>query len=203
MPKVVDHDQRRREIVEAIWAVIVRQGLMNATMREIAKEAGYSSGILVHYFSDKADLMVQAMQAAHREVHHILDESPNYRRLTGLEALREYLLACLPLDERRRMLAAVEIAFWGEAIGNPELLAVNDTETEAFNGRVRARLEEAERAGELASTVSIAAAVRSLRVLMDGLSVQSVVYAGAPSADEQVEMLDELIDSLRARGSNR
>ncbi|HEU4808191.1 MAG TPA: TetR family transcriptional regulator, partial [Homoserinimonas sp.] len=167
MPKLVDHDQRRREIVEAIWAVIVRQGLVNATMREIAKEAGYSSGILVHYFTDKADLLVQAMQAAHREVHHLLEQSPSYGDLTGLAALREYMLACLPLDARRRMLAAVEIAFWGEAIGNPALLSVNDSETEAFNARVRARLEEAERAGELNPSVSIGAAVRSLRVLMD------------------------------------
>lgn len=198
VPKVVDHDQRRREIVEAIWAVIVRQGLVNATMREIAKEAGYSSGILVHYFTDKADLFVQALQAAHREVHRILKESPTYGELIGLSALREYMLACLPLDERRRMLAAVEISFWGEAIGNPALLGVNDFETEAFNARLGTRLEEAQQAGELRAGVSIAAAVRSLRVLMDGLSVQSVVYAGAPSAQAQVEMLDEMLDSLRS-----
>lgn len=199
MPKIVDHDKRRREIVEAIWAVIVRRGLVNATMREIAREAGFSSGILVHYFADKADLLVQAMQAAHREVHVILTQSGDYEQRTGLEALREYMLACLPLDDRRRMLAAVEIAFWGEAVGNPRLLAVNDRETEVFNSRVRARLEEARDAGELADGVPIDKIVRGLRVLMDGLSVQSVVYGGAPHAEMQIDMLDEIIEGLRQK----
>ncbi|PPL19199.1 TetR/AcrR family transcriptional regulator [Microterricola pindariensis] len=203
MPKVVDHDQRRREIIEAVWAVIVRKGLVNATMREIAREAGYSSGVLVHYFSDKDDLLVQAMRAAHREVHLMLETALSASELRstelrGLDALREYMLACLPLDAQRQTLAAVEVAFWGEAIGNERLLGVNDQETEAFNDRVRTRLVEAQSAGTLASGVSIDAAVRRLRVLMDGLSVQSVVYRGAPTAAQQVEMLDELLGDLRA-----
>ncbi|MBA4102389.1 MAG: TetR/AcrR family transcriptional regulator, partial [Arthrobacter sp.] len=36
MPKIVDHDERRLELVDATWRIIARQGLEGATMREIA-----------------------------------------------------------------------------------------------------------------------------------------------------------------------
>lgn len=39
MPKIVDHDQRRRDLVEATLRIILRQGLAGATMRDIATEA--------------------------------------------------------------------------------------------------------------------------------------------------------------------
>ena len=117
MPKIVDHDERRRSLIEATWRVIAREGIANATTRGIAREAGCSSGVLAHYFADKAELMASAMLAAHAEVHARLDPEP-----TGLASVRQYMLECLPLDERRRFLAVVEASFWGQAVGNPRLV---------------------------------------------------------------------------------
>jgi len=56
MPKVVDHAQRKRELVESTWRVIARLGLAGATMRQIAEEAGYANGALKPYFPTKMDL---------------------------------------------------------------------------------------------------------------------------------------------------
>ena len=36
MPKIVDHDERRRSIIEATWRVIAREGIASATTRGIA-----------------------------------------------------------------------------------------------------------------------------------------------------------------------
>ena len=65
MPKIVDHDERRRSLIEATWRVIAREGIASATTRGIAREAGCSSAVLAHYFADKAELMASAMLAAH------------------------------------------------------------------------------------------------------------------------------------------
>jgi AcrR family transcriptional regulator len=46
MPKIVDWDARRDEILSATWRVIVRDGIAGATVRAIAREAGCSPGIL-------------------------------------------------------------------------------------------------------------------------------------------------------------
>jgi Bacterial regulatory proteins, tetR family len=42
MPKKIDHEERREELVRAVWRVIVDRGVDEATMREIARESGYS-----------------------------------------------------------------------------------------------------------------------------------------------------------------
>jgi len=68
MPKIVDHAERRSSIISATWRVIARGGLANTTTREIAKEAGCSTGVLAHYFTDRADILTSALIAAHRGV---------------------------------------------------------------------------------------------------------------------------------------
>ena len=50
MPKVVDHDERREDVAEAAWRVIGRDGLEGATLREISREAGFTTGVIQHYF---------------------------------------------------------------------------------------------------------------------------------------------------------
>ena len=61
MPKIVDWDARRDEILSATWRVIARDGIARATIRAIAREAGCSRGILAHYFDDKADILGSAL----------------------------------------------------------------------------------------------------------------------------------------------
>ena len=57
LPKIVDHEVRRQELVEAAWRVINRIGLERTTIREIATESGCSTGALAHYFRTKDDIL--------------------------------------------------------------------------------------------------------------------------------------------------
>lgn len=40
MPKIVDHEKRRKRIAKAMWKVILKKGMEGATVRNIAQEAG-------------------------------------------------------------------------------------------------------------------------------------------------------------------
>ena len=62
MPKVVDHEQRRRELAHAVWRVIRRQGVDQASVRTVALEAGWSPGALRHYFATQSELLAFAMR---------------------------------------------------------------------------------------------------------------------------------------------
>src|SRR5580692_1468139 len=66
MPKVVDHDARRAELVDAAWRVIAAEGLEAATMRRIAQAAGCTTGRVTHYFYSKDDMLVAALREVHR-----------------------------------------------------------------------------------------------------------------------------------------
>jgi AcrR family transcriptional regulator len=56
-------DERRAEILRATIAVVARHGLDGASASLIAAEAGMSKGLIWHYFTDKNDLMKQAVAA--------------------------------------------------------------------------------------------------------------------------------------------
>lgn len=61
MPKIINHEERKQQIAQAMWRVILDKGMEGATVRNIAEEAGLSLGALRHYFSTQDDLLVYAM----------------------------------------------------------------------------------------------------------------------------------------------
>ena len=195
MPKIVNWDERRDEILAATWRVIARDGIAKATIRAIAREAHCSAGILAHYFDDKADILGSALMLSHRRVAARMAALAAGR--TGLEALRIVMLEALPLDDERDLEARIEISFWGRALGNLDLRAVQNAEFDRFARRLRAHLAEAREHGELRDGVDIDLAAHQLLVLIDGLSAQRVLYADRVTAARQRQMLDALLDSFR------
>ena len=195
MPKIVNWDERRDEILAATWRVIARDGIAKATVRAIAREAHCSAGILAHYFDDKADILGSALMLSHRRVAARMEAGAAGR--AGLDALRVIMLEALPLDEERDLEAQIEISFWGRALGHPELRTVQNAEFDRFARRLRAHLAEARELGELRDGVDIDLAAHQLLVLIDGLSAQRVLYAARVTAARQRQMLGALLDSFR------
>jgi AcrR family transcriptional regulator len=195
MPKIVDWDERRDEILSATWRVIARDGITGATIRAIAKEANCSRGILGHYFDDKADILGSALVLSHRRVGARMAAA--YAGLTGLDALRAVMLEALPLDERRDLEAQIEISFWGRALGNARLRELQHSEFDRLCSRLRGHLQEAAKRGELTPDCDLSLATHQLVVLIDGLSAQRVLYQHRVTPQRQVEMLDHLLRAFR------
>jgi AcrR family transcriptional regulator len=125
MPKIVDHAQRRVELVDALLRVAARDGFAAASVRTVAEEAGWSAGTLRHYYPSQ-DQLVEAALAT-------LTERAVQRLLPAIEALavagRDDVLRCsvelleqlLPLDATRRDEMAVWMAMLSPGIDLPSL----------------------------------------------------------------------------------
>ena len=121
MPKIVDAAQRRRHLAEAAWRVIRRDGLESASVRNVAREAGLSSGSLRHMFGTQAELLVFAMnQVVDRITCRLdaLDPAGDPRAVA-----ERHLLELLPLDDERREENEIWLAFTARALVDPELRA--------------------------------------------------------------------------------
>ena len=59
MPKIVDHEKRREEILNACFTSFAQRGYAAVTMRDLARVSGVSTGSLYHYFSTKEDIFQQ------------------------------------------------------------------------------------------------------------------------------------------------
>ncbi|WP_326823431.1 TetR/AcrR family transcriptional regulator [Streptosporangium sp. NBC_01756] len=195
MPKSVDHGERRKEVVEATRRIILREGIEAATTRAIAREAGYSNGVLTHYFADKDDIMLSALRSSHRRIAARL--RGRLAGHTGLSALRELLLDNLPLDDERARESGLEIGFWSRSLTSPALLEAQRAEAEELRYLVRSLLGAAADAGEIATEEDLGDVAERLLALVDGLSVRRLLYPDRLGAERLERLLRTELDRLQ------
>jgi AcrR family transcriptional regulator len=102
--------------------VIAREGFSGTTMRVVAEEAGVSTGMLNHYFANRQDLLINALQFVSQRAHGrmvvaIEGIPPGRERLT---ALLDSMLADGD-DQDAGETWRVWINAYGEAVRLPEL----------------------------------------------------------------------------------
>jgi len=119
MPKIVDHDKQRLLVAEAAWRVIRRDGMEQASVRNIALEAGISAGSMRHYFSTQSELLLYAMNLVSERVsNRITQMSFN---ASPLENMKLLLLELLPSTDEKRAEMEVWYAFTAKSKTDPVL----------------------------------------------------------------------------------
>lgn len=196
MPKRVDHDQRRLDIVEASWRLIARGGFAAATMREIAAEAGFANGALKYYFEGKDDLLVAAFQHTFYRVNERAARAIGDR--TGLEAIRRLCLEMLPLDEERRVESRVAVAFWDRATASPKLRKVHADSFAIWRTWMENELAAARRSGVLTTTTPDRQIIDEFLAVTTGSRVLPMLEPGVAESFGHVELLDAIVARLAA-----
>ncbi len=116
MPKKVDHEQRRREITDAVCRIILRDGLGAATFRAVAAEAGVSAPLVQHYFATKAELLETTQRhVGERSTARLLDwidrTDGSARRVLGA-----FMKSFIPADDDSRTAGMMYLALATEAV---------------------------------------------------------------------------------------
>ncbi|MBK8398644.1 MAG: TetR/AcrR family transcriptional regulator [Leptospiraceae bacterium] len=74
MPKVVNHELYREELLEKCFDLFARNGFQGVTMREIAKQLDVSTGTLYHYFPSKEEIFRQMIfQLSQKQVVYLTE----------------------------------------------------------------------------------------------------------------------------------
>ena len=196
MPKQVDHEQRRIEIVEATWRIVARGGFAAATMREIAAEAGFANGGLKHYFATKDDLLVAAFQRTFYRVNERAGLATGGR--SGLDAIRALCMEMLPLDRERQTESRVAVAFWDRAASNPALMKVHADSYAIWRQFMEQHLDIARESGEIQEHVATALIVDELLWITTGLHVVPLLDPKTTPPINQVRIVDTVLDRIRS-----
>ena len=196
MPKVVDHDARRRAIVDAVIRVTARDGLAQVTSRSVAGELAVSVGSLWHYF-DNFDAVVDEAghEVARRTMARIRAAAADRRGLDRVAAIVEELL---PLRADTRDEAFLIVGLWGRvALGNS---AQAPRDRELWAPEVAAALAEAVEDGALRPETPVSAVAELFQALILGQQVVEVVDDVA-SADHRRVVETWLLPWLAPRPS--
>jgi TetR/AcrR family transcriptional regulator, transcriptional repressor of bet genes len=121
LPKTVDHARRREEIALVACQLVATRGFAQATVVRIARAAGYSSGMVAHYFDSKQEIILEALRLIlHRMEHRLTKRAARTPRdLIGV------LCEALPIDAQRRAECAFWVAFWGQVSADQSLKRLN------------------------------------------------------------------------------
>ena len=181
-------ERRRRDVCEAARRVIIRNGLETATMRDISREGGFTTGVLTHYFPDKQAVIVGAFLAASEDWFAELR-----RRLAAAGTPEEQLVAlvhlALPSDPDRRAEYRLWAEMWTYAGRDPEF-AAQIVETDAtWEREIRGVLERGREAG-LLTNIDAAAEAAVLARLIDGLALRA--WIGDSWQDARARLVHQL-----------
>jgi len=121
MPKIVDHAKRRDEIALVACKVVASHGFEQATVVRIARAAGYTTGMVAHYYESKQDIILAALRLILKRI----EERLTRERDAGEANLLSVLSEALPLDEQRFTECAFWMAFWGQVSADSKLRRLN------------------------------------------------------------------------------
>lgn len=195
MPKIVDHGARREEIAEAVWRTIARVGVDSATVRDFAREAGVSTGLLAHYFSGRSELLLFALRLASLRAGMRMAKAG--RASPAIKALRAVVAEALPLNDERRQEWAIWMAFWGAAPTDPKLAREQNERYAAWR---RVVLDLARRCTDersMGSAVDPEDAADMLVALIDGVGIQAMLDPERVSARRQMQAVDRMLLLLK------
>lgn len=199
VPKIVDPDARRREVVDAVLRIIAVDGLERASLREVADEAGLAVGSVRHYFAGSEELLTFTFASVVDRIAARLEDSlPAVEAAApGSPARRAAVLTLLggvlPLDEERAVEACAWMAFRNAARIRPFLSAEADRshrQVAAAAGRVVAALMP----GEPQETLVLEA--ERLLATLDGLCMHALLQPAWMTADMCTGVLERHLDGL-------
>lgn len=193
MPKRVDHQERRREIADALLRTAAARGLHATGMREVAAEAGVSLRLVQYYFGTKEELLLAGMQ--HLAVRFGERATARFRAASesgSLASPRAIVAAILteglPADDERRTFYVLYTAYLALSLTDPALAIeplVKNSGT--VSDVLAAQLRAAQAAGDTPSHLDPALEARSLMAVSAGLATG--VLVGQP-----VEQAQAVID---------
>lgn len=150
MPKLGMQPIRRRQLIDATLDAINEVGMHDATIAQIARRAGVSTGIISHYFKDKNGLLEATMRDITSQLRdavlnrlHALPDGSASQRLQAIVGGN--------FDETQISSAAMKawLAFWASSMHQPMLYRLQQVSSRRLlsNFGVRIPPRAAARAG--------------------------------------------------------
>jgi transcriptional repressor BetI len=177
MPKVGMEPIRRRQLIEATIASIHEEGLANTTIARIARRAGLSSGIVAHYFEDKAGLLEATMRTLAESVRR--EAVARLARAKGPEArLMAVIDANFAESQFVPELVSAWMAFWGQVRQSPKLARIQ----RVYQRRLRSNLLDA--LNELVDEDEAERLATGLAAIIDGLWMNAALGEDAVGREQ-------------------
>lgn len=111
MAIVVEHDKRRREILEKALDVFVDEGYEDVTFQKIADRCGITRTTLYIYFKNKREIFLWSIKQLTGSIEEKLKATISDQELSCQDALRKILMQIVDECERNSRLFTVLLSY--------------------------------------------------------------------------------------------
>lgn len=193
MPKIVDHNARRTELAAAACQAIFDIGIDKLTMIDVGKVAGYTTGVLTHYFANKDELMQAACDHAWGSIQekmalHLAQDEPDYFG---------YLAELLPISAENRVAVVVWFHFWLQGLNSPALAERHRVNREGWMANLADVLAAMQANGEIGTGVDVTAEAIGVDAFINGISLRAIINPDDWPAERQRSELERYIGRLQ------
>ncbi len=154
MARTKNHDNiislRRSQLTTAAYRVVSRKGYYNFTVRDIAKEAGLSTGLVHYYFKNKEDLLFTLLKEMNNNLRFYLNRELA-KSGDPAEKLVIFMNQAFNLVETERNYFYVLIDFWTQINHNERIRKANVKLYESYRVEISKILDEGIRTGAFRS----------------------------------------------------
>ena len=198
MPKIVDHDERREKIVEIVADMLATVGSEKTTIREIARQSGYSRGFIEHYFHNKEELITKTIRWINERSLARADVALEGK--AGLAALKIFCELSLPMTAEVRNEWKIRMQFWGMAAVSDEHRREQSKRIHVSEKIILKYLEQAQFAGELEAGIDLLPLAHSLLHRLYGLGCNAILRPTYFTRQRQTQALNHIMaEFVKAR----
>jgi TetR/AcrR family transcriptional regulator, transcriptional repressor of bet genes len=191
VPKIVDHAARRHEIALAACRSISSRGLDNVTLAHIAQEAGYTTGMIAHYYETKWDVILAALRLMHDRLGEKLSGGIQAER-----SLAELLSDLLPSSPELKSESRAWLAFWAVAVSRPQLVRWSSSIHTDWRALIKRCVRAMTPAAAHWKDSLLEDVVSSIILFMDGLYVKALTRPSAYPTKDQIRLLRQHLEAL-------
>lgn len=185
MPKLINHEERKQEIAQAVWAVLAREGIRGVSVRTVAAEAGISTGSLRHVFPSHEEMMLFSLDFVGKRFIRSLTNRPFEGQLIySLEELFTYLS---PASEDGQLFITVIAGMLADATIFPEIAKILQEHESDFIYAYGFLLSQLRAHGYLKPGLDIDLEVEKLVALLWGINSLYLLTDGEISTEELTE----------------
>jgi AcrR family transcriptional regulator len=187
MPKVVDHESRRRMVAKVAFEAMESVGPERTSIREIARRGGFSHSLLSHYFRNSDEVFGFAYRHLTESVLERVSERASSLP-PGIERLYASLDESCPY--RLGVGAVATLSFWVHAVGNEHNRKMQKRSYGLWRNCLRKYLLESLRERHIAPRMAVDDLLNLTVMFLDGLCVAATLESAQWSARRQVRLLD-------------
>jgi len=137
---------RRTQLTKATYRVVSKKGYYNFTIRDIANEAGLSTGLVHYYFKDKDELLLTLLKEMNSNLRNFLTKELEHKD-DPADKLLTFIDQAFSLVEREKDYFYVIIDFWTQVNHNPRISKANARLYQSYRDECAAVLTEGVKKG--------------------------------------------------------